>query len=204
MDTTGTPHLPPLLRPLPIAAGSAFDAARAQARAGAEPGTLVWVRRPDRLDCAVVLAPDRPLADTRLSLPVFMLALADALGALGPPRTAVSFRRPGRIVVNGAEVGGVRFATAPDTAEDAIPGWAVVGAGIDVLGTPEDDSPGRHPDRTALREEGFGDLAVPDLLESVGRHLLSWLDVWETEGPAPVRHAWRRRLDPGEPADGNE
>ncbi|HYH20789.1 MAG TPA: biotin/lipoate--protein ligase family protein [Azospirillum sp.] len=194
MTTTDAPHLPPLFRPFPITDGSAFDAARAQAGTGAEPGTLVWSQRPNRLECAVVLAPDRPLVDTRLVVIVFQLALADALAALGPPRTVVSFHVPGRVAVNGADVGAVRFAAPPDAAEDDTPAWAVVGADVDVLGAPDDDSPGRHPDRTALREEGFGDLPVPDLLESVARHLLSWLDVWETEGPEPVRRAWRHRF----------
>jgi len=194
VETIDTPRLPPLLQPIPVE-GSAFDAAYAHAAAGADPGTLTWTPRRDRLDCAVVLAPDRPLAQTRPAVCVVLLALADALGALGPPKVAVRFGWPDRVVVNGALAGGLRFAAPPGVAEAAVPDWAVVGVTVDVLGAADDDSPGLHPERTALREEGFGDLSPLELLESFARHLLARMDAWESDGFAPLRRDWLRHAD---------
>lgn len=193
MDTLDTPTLPPVFRPRPLSDRDPFDAAVAAAQAGAEPGTLFWTPRRDRLEMAVVLAPDRPLADTRNATAVTLVALADALEALGPPNLAIAFDPAGRVLVNGTTVGAVTFAAPPGVAEDAVPDWAVVGVRTDVLGDPDDPDPGRHPDRTALREEGFGDLEAPRLLDSVARHLLFWMDLWENDGFGPVRRAWQGR-----------
>jgi biotin-(acetyl-CoA carboxylase) ligase len=101
----------------------------------------------------------------------------------------LAFSGPDRILVNGGLVGGVRFAAA-EVGEGDMPAWAVIGVSINVLGDPADTDPGRHPDRTTLREEGFGDLTAVMLLESFARHLLSWMDLWENDGDAPVHRAW--------------
>ena len=190
-----TPHLPPLFRPRPLDRGDPFATATTLAAQGEEPGTLVWAARRDRLDMAVILGPDRPLSETRLVIAVTLAALADALDSLGPPNLMVGFGWPDRLLVNGALAGGLRFAASPGTPEDDIPAWAVVGATVDVLGDPDDPDPGRHPDRTALREEGFGDTEAPALLESFARHFLSWMDIWEDAGFQPVQAIWQRRLD---------
>ncbi|HYG91128.1 MAG TPA: biotin/lipoate--protein ligase family protein [Azospirillum sp.] len=185
------PRLPPVFRPVAIAAGDPLRTACSLGEEGAEAGTLVWVTHRERLDCAVVIEPDRPLDRARPALLVALLALADALGAAGPPQVAVGLTWPDRIEVNGALVGGVRFEAPPD--DGGIPAWAVVGATVDVLGNPDDDSPGRHAGWTALREEGFGEVDATSLLEGFARHLLSWMELWENEGFAPIRAAWSRR-----------
>lgn len=198
LDGSGLPQLPPLFRLVPRRDGGAFAAACRDAEAGAEAGTLHWTRRTDLLDAAVVLEPDRPLADTRLAPCVAMLALADALVAHGPPNVKIALGgpegAPDRLLVNGGWIGGVRFAVPEGTRDPDVPGWAVVGFGVDTLGDPDDDSPGRDPTRTALREEGFGELDAAELLESVARHLLAWMDVWENDGDAPILRAWSRAL----------
>lgn len=183
------PRLPPVFRPVPLATGTPLHAAMERAEHGAEAGTLVWTPAPDRLDCAVVIEPDLPLERTRPAVLVALLALADALVSAGPPRADVRAVWPDRITVNGAVAGGVRFAAPMD---GGIPAWAVVAVFVDVLGDPDDDSPGRHPDRTALREEGFGEVDAATLLEGFARHLLSWMDAWENDGFTRVREAWAR------------
>jgi len=195
MDRFDTPTLPPLFRSHSLADGDPIATAMRLAAEGEDPGTLVWARRRDRLDMAVVLGPDRPLSEARRVTAVALVALADAMEALGPPNLDIRYDGSDRVLVNGAVVGGVRLAASPGTAEDEVPGWAVVGAVVDVLGDPDDPDPGRHPDRTALREEGFGDVEAPDLLESFARHFLSWMDIWEDAGFEPVRRVWQRRLD---------
>lgn len=186
------PSLPPAYTPIALEDGDSLPIACAEAAAGAMPGSLFWRRRADRLDCALVLEPDLPLRDTRNIRCAAMLGLADALEALGPPKAMVSFAQPNRVAVNAGFIGEITFAAAPGCAEDAVPAWAVVGAVIDVSGDPEDDAPGLHPDRTALREEGFGDIDAAALLESFARHFLSWLDVWEYDGLQAVQAAWRK------------
>ena len=191
------PRLPPAYRLVAADAGDdTLARACAAAATGAEPGTLVWAPRRDRLDCAIVLSPDRSLVLTRPVLLVGMLGLAGALGGLGPPQTRVTFGWPDRVEVNGAAVGGTRFAAPPPAAGagNDVPAWAVIGAAIDVLGDPDDDAPGRHPDRTTLREEGFDELDTGLLLESFSRHLLSWVGRWQEDGFVPVREAWLRHF----------
>lgn len=193
------PRFPPAYTPIALDQGDSMDIACAEAATGAAPGMLFWRRRPDRLDCAVVLEPDHPLRESRHIRCAAMLALADALGALGPPKVRIAFDPAGHILINGAKAGAVAFTAAPGCAEDDVPAWAVVGVTLDVRGDPDDDSPGLHPDHTALREEGFGDLDAALPLESFARNFLSWIDLWENDGPEAVRAAWRRRASVREP-----
>ncbi|UEM21807.1 biotin/lipoate--protein ligase family protein [Skermanella mucosa] len=187
------PELPPIYQPVTIPRGSAFARALADAAAGAEAGTLVWTRRDDRLDAAVVLEPNEPLAQSLPVTYVALLGLGDALGALGPPNIPVTFGWPDRIEVNGATVGGVRLAAAETRSADAIPDWLVLGISIQIHGFPDDDSPGLSPDRTALHEEGFGEVEALPLLESFSRHFLAWMNSWQEDGFDQVRQAWLSR-----------
>ena len=76
---TGRLELPPAYRELPLReAGDAFGHARKiAAREGA--GTIVWVRRFDTVEFAVVLEPDEPLAAARRVFYLAQCALFDAL-----------------------------------------------------------------------------------------------------------------------------
>src|ERR687889_668608 len=74
-------------------AGDAFaHACRIAERAGA--GTLVWVRRFDLIEFAVVLEPEEPLRSARRAFYCGMNALGDALAAHGPPEREVFFEWP--------------------------------------------------------------------------------------------------------------
>jgi BirA family biotin operon repressor/biotin-[acetyl-CoA-carboxylase] ligase len=194
------PQFPPIYRAVSIARGSAFaHAVNMASEGGAEAGTLVWTRRRDRLDCAVVLEPDQALGASLPVAYVALLGMADALGALGPPNIPVTFGWPDRIEVNGAAVGGVRLVAAESRgAADAVPDWAipdwlVLGVSIQVHGYPDDDSPGLRADRTALHEEGFGEVEALPLLESFSRHFLAWMNTWQDDGFDRVRDAWLAR-----------
>jgi BirA family biotin operon repressor/biotin-[acetyl-CoA-carboxylase] ligase len=189
------PRLPPIYRGVGIARGGAFAHALDRVAGGdVEAGTLVWTRRADRLDCAVVLEPDQPLAASLPVVYVALLGLSDALGALGPPNIPVTFGWPDRIEVNGGTVGGVRVAAAEVRGgADAIPDWMVLGVSVQVHGFPDDDSPGLRADRTALHEEGFGEVETPALLESFSRHFLAWMNTWQDDGFDQVCAAWIAR-----------
>jgi len=197
------PQVPPIYQPQRLGPkADAFAKALAAARAVAEDGTLFWLDRSDRLDCALVLAPEAALAETLQVAYVAMVAAGDALGALAPPIVAVTFRWPDRLLVNGAEVGGLRLAAATVAKPADVPDWLVVGLRIAMRGRPNGASPGRSPDRTNLQEEGCGEIDAQMLLESFSRHLLSWVSRWQDEGFLPVREAWLARaidLRPGNP-----
>ena len=116
------------------------------------------------------------------------LGISDALGALGPPETAVHFLWPATILLNAAEAGRIRAAAA--SGED--PDWLVVGLEL-ALAAPQGQEPGRDPSRTTLAEEGCGEIAAVALLESWSRHTLVWINRWLEDGMAPLHADWRAR-----------
>src|SRR5258708_18713985 len=60
-------------------------------------GTLVWVRRYDLVEFAVVLEPDEPLTSARRALFAGMNAVADAIAAHCPPERDGLFDLPDAI-----------------------------------------------------------------------------------------------------------
>ena len=73
--------------------GDAFaHACRIANEAGA--GTLVWVRRFDLAEFAVVLEPEEPLRSARRAFYCGMNALADAVAAYCPPERELTFAWP--------------------------------------------------------------------------------------------------------------
>src|SRR3546814_9960482 len=105
-------------------AGDAFAHACAVAEEKGA-GSLVWVRRYDLAEFAVVLEPERPLAEARRAFYVGMNALADALGANAPPERPIAVDWPDTIRVDGVLVGGGRLGWPDGVAEDQIPSWLV-------------------------------------------------------------------------------
>ncbi len=196
------PALPPLLTGVRVdAAVDPMTKAIAAAASGVDAGTLFWADREDRLDAAIVFAPETPL---RQALPIFYAAavgLGDALGALAPPEVAVTWVWPDRVRVNGADAGALRLAAATDDAK-AEPDWLVVAVTlqIDSLDQVHGCEPGRRPDVTSLRDEGCAELSRTRLLESWSRHLLVWTNRLLDDGFRPVHDAWRIRAERlGEP-----
>lgn len=175
-------------------AGDVLALGREAAAAGAEPGMLLIGENDALCDLALVLAPDRPRAECRAVLPLAMLAMADALVALGPPLKEVAFAWPDRLLVDGAEVGRARLALAAAESPDAVPDWGVVGLDLRLRLPPEAGEPGSMPAITALHEEGFGDVGVADIIESFARHFLHWMHRWTEEGIAPLVLHYRARL----------
>ncbi len=192
----GLPDLPSVFTPI-IALREAGDAmARAMAEAprhGA--GTLAWVRSWSRIEAAVVLEPEQPLAAARPALLAAMTAFADAAGAFGPPEVPLTFDWPSGIRVNGGLVGQARFAAAPGGAEDAVPDWVVVGIEV-AFADPAATDPGRDPGRTTLFEEGFADTTPAEMTAAWARHLMATLADWQGRGFRVVAERYLARLDP--------
>ena len=189
-DKVGQPSFPPLLRGEEVA-GDPLGQAASRAMTGADPGLLVWARRADAMQAAIVLAPEQPLAE---AIGVFLaapVALGDALGALAPPEVAVHYVWPGGILVNGAGCGRARAAAA--TADPAaVPDWLVLGVEMPFL-PPEGREGGENPDETCLFAEGCGEVPPLALLESWSRHMLVRIRSFVDDGIAPLHAAWRAR-----------
>ncbi len=178
--------------------GDAF--AHAQARA-AELGaaSLVWVRRFDLVEFAVVLEPEEPLATARLAHYAGMNALADTLAAHVPPERGLVFGWPDAILVDGGLVGGGRTAWPDGAAEAEVPDWLVFGAMIRLSARLDFDSGARMVGfgaGAALDELGAADVTATDLVESFPRHLMRNIHDWTNAGPKAVARRWLDRLSP--------
>jgi biotin-(acetyl-CoA carboxylase) ligase len=184
---TSGPMFPPLMQGINAAGADPFEAACAEAAQGCDAGTILYDVTPERLQAAIVLAPEVALADAAAMLPLTGVAVQNALGALGPSELAVHLCWDGPIRVNGAVCGGLRAATdMADPTEE--PGWLVTG--FELVFTRPQIAGGDTPDETDLMSEGCGDLTPTDLLESWSRHLLNWISRWESEGMGPLHAEW--------------
>jgi biotin-(acetyl-CoA carboxylase) ligase len=187
--------LPPPYRLVTLReAGDAFRHAQAiAAKEGA--GTIVWVRRFDLVEFAVILEPDEPLAAARRTLYAGLAALADALASHAPPETLISFEWPDAIFVEGGLVGGVQLGW-PEGDEKATPDWLVFGVMLRAVDLAAGE-PGMRPLSAALEDEGFDDLGPGRLIANFARHFMVMLDAWQQEGFRPVMESYLPRL----PAD---
>ncbi|MCE0505376.1 hypothetical protein LR948_08440 [Roseivivax sp. GX 12232] len=176
---SAAPGFPPLLRGQALPGGRPYAEACAAARAGAEPGLVLYDPLGADLQAALVFAPEVPRREAAVMLPLAGVALQNALGSVAPPEVALHLGWDGAVLVNGGRAGRLRAAAAPGP-EDAVPDWLVIGLELR-FEAPEDDG-GLRPGETALYAEGCGELTPLPLLESWTRHLLHWLHDWETDG----------------------
>lgn len=200
-----TVSLPPrrLMLPPPYAqhwldAGDVLDAAVARAP-GEGAGTLVWqwvagAGGPGRLDFAVVLEPDMPLAQARLAFAAGMAATCEALAAHCPPERPLRIRWPSEIRFDTNRLGGARLAVAPGTDEADTPDWMVFA--VELIGDRDHlEAPGAFPGSISLKEEDFGD--PPAIVESFAAHLMLLFDRWKHDGPQAVAARLAARLEEG-------
>jgi len=172
--------------------GDAFShACEIAAEAGA--GTLVWVRRYDLVEFAVVLEPSEPLRTARRAFYAGMVALTDALRAYAPPNKSVSIDWPDAIRIDGGLVGGGRLGWPTPAEEDEAPPWLVFGAMIRTVSV-TDAELGIHPLSSALEQEGFGDAGAVQVTESFARHLMLTTDAWQVDGFDCVAREFLSRL----------
>ncbi|SEP92591.1 Biotin-(acetyl-CoA carboxylase) ligase [Loktanella sp. DSM 29012] len=177
------PDFPPLFRGQDCAGTCPVTAAIAAGQAGADPGLVCYDLAGDRLRAAILFAPEVPLAQAAIMLPLCAVGFQNALGTLAPPVVAIHLGWDGNIYVNGGRCGELTL-HAPDCAGDAAPDWLVIGLTLDLW--PRDTEGGASPDQTTLYAEGCAEVAAPDLLSAWVRHSLSWLDTWTHDGPAPL------------------
>lgn len=195
------PRFPPLLTGHGVKApGSAFDAACQGAETGGySAADIIWARSTSRIEMALVLEPEvvRPIA--LQMVPLFELAVIEALGALMPPKTSILLRWPLELIVNGGVAGRFRFAAAPCD-NDSVPDWMVVGVEIDLAGGVRDGEPGDVRDRTTLFDEGSAEHTRSDFLEVIGAYALSWINAWQDGGQPVFAENWVCRVEGHEDA----
>jgi Biotin/lipoate A/B protein ligase family len=178
--------------------GDAFAYAQEiAARRGA--GTLVWVKRFDLVEFAVVLEPEEPLVSARRAFYVGMNAMADSLAVHCPPEKPIHFGWPDSMTFDHGMIGGGRLAWPRDAAEDQPPEWLVF-AGMMRTAVIRDKAsgvslePGTWSIGTALEVEGFEGIDAGQLVESFCRHLMVHVDAWIERGFRKVGREWLARL----------
>lgn len=197
MSSSGLTLPPPFSLVSLREAGDAFaHASTIAGEAGA--ATLVWTRRFDLAEFAVVLEPQEPLATARRAIYAGANALADTVAAHAPPQRAVSFDWPDALRVDGALVGGVRLGWPDHAAEHEVPDWLVFGAMLRTV-VMRAGEPGLRPLLGGLDEQGFEELSPASVVEGWTRYFLREMHAFEDRGFGAVRDRWLERA-PGIPA----
>ena len=188
-----TLDLPPLFRLVSLReAGHAFAHAKEiAAKEGA--GTIVWVRRFDLVEFALVVEPDESLKSARRTIYAGLSALIDALAALAPPEKYIVFDWPAAILIDGGLVGGGELAWPKGAAENERPEWLVFGAMVRTAALVPLE-PGFNPNVSNLEDEGFTELGAGRLVESFARHFMATVDLWQEKGFLEVAKAYLQRL----------
>jgi biotin-(acetyl-CoA carboxylase) ligase len=161
------------------------------AEAGA--GTLVWVRRYDLVEFAVVLEPDEPLRSARRAFFAGMNALADAIAAHCPPEREVTFDWPDAIRFDAGLLGGGRLGWPAECTEDDIPEWLVFGVilrAASMAHVPEVQA----ASGVSLLGEGFEMVDTDAIIESFSRHLMTAFDRWKERGFDAIARDYLERL----------
>ena len=186
--------LPPGFRAVPLREHrDAFGHAQAIA-ADDGAGTLVWVRRFDIVEAAVVLEPEQPLQEARFALYAGMNAMADALSLYCPPEKPLAFAWPDTLLLDGGIIGGCRLAWPEGASESEPPDWLVLG--VNVRSTVHVPSQQIFTKGTSLETEGFEIMDGHLILASFARHLMAAFDGWRAKGVTSVADRYLARMLP--------
>jgi biotin-(acetyl-CoA carboxylase) ligase len=162
-------------------------------------GTLVWTRRFDIVEWALVVEPDEPLRTARRVLYAGMNALADAVAVHCPPEKPVVFGWPDTLQLDGGIVGGVQLVVPEGAAEEDVPPWLAMGfmlrSFVHVKGGSDATSLDLPLVRgTSLESEGFEIMDGAALIGSFARHFMVYVDRWQELGFAAVGRTYLERL----------
>lgn len=167
-------------------------------KAGA--GTLVWVRRYDLVEFAVILEPDEPLGSARRAFFAGMNAVADAIAAHCPPEREVSFGWPDTIRFDGGLLGGARLGCPQHCAEDDVPAWLVFGVILRAADMAHINEV-QAASGVTLVGEGFEMIETDAIIESFSRHLMTAFDRWNERGFDAIARDYLERLPKRSPGE---
>lgn len=189
------PAFPPLITGHKLAADVALaewvEARAADGRFGA--GDLTWSDDPDRLHFALVLEPETARERSQEILFAAMVAVGDAIGALGPPEVAVTYQWPSIILLNDARIGFVDLQIS-ESEQENVPDWMILSIELAMRPKRGQPEPGSDVSVTTLWDEGCGDLSCTRLLESISRHLVNYIHNWSEDGFKSIHELWWGRL----------
>ena len=160
------------------------------AEAGA--GTLIWVRRYDLVEFAVVLEPDEPLQSARRAFFAGMNALADAIAAHCPPEREVAFDWPDAIRFDAGLLGGGRLGWPRDCAESDVPNWLVFGVILRADMVHLDEL--QAASGVSMLGAGFEMVDTDAIIGSFARHLMTAFDRWKERGFDAIARDYLERL----------
>jgi BirA family biotin operon repressor/biotin-[acetyl-CoA-carboxylase] ligase len=177
---------------------STNEEARRLAAAGAPHGTVVWARRqtagrgrrgrswvsePGNLFVSFLLRPSRPAAEAAQISFLSALAVGEALDRFRPVDTALAYKWPNDVLLDGSKVSGILLESAAGGPSGLA--WLVVGIGINLA---------HHPDDVERPAAHVGAGAKPEaVLAVLAERLAHWLARWEREGFGPARDVWLAR-----------
>jgi hypothetical protein len=156
-------------------------------------GTLVWVRRYDLVEFAVVFEPDEPLVSARRALFAGMNAAADAIAAHCPPEREVSFAWPDVIRFDAGLLGGARLGWPTDCAETDVPAWLVFGVMLRAADMAHVEE-AQAAAGVSLLSEGFEMIDTDAIIGSFARHLMTAFDRWNERGFEAIARDYLERL----------
>jgi biotin-(acetyl-CoA carboxylase) ligase len=156
-------------------------------------GTLVWVRRYDLVEFAVVLEPDEPLVSARRACFAGMNAVADAIAAHCPPERDVGFSWPDAIMFDGGLLGGARLGWPADCAEGEVPAWLVFGVILRTADMAHVEE-AQAAAGVSLLSEGFAMIDTDAIIGSFARHLMTAFDRWNERGFEAIARDYLERL----------
>ena len=156
-------------------------------------GTLVWVRRYDLVEFAVVLEPDEALASARRALFAGMNAVADAIAAHCPPERDVAFEWPDAIRFDAGLLGGARLGWPVDCAETEVPAWLVFGVILRAADMVHLDEV-QAASGVSMLGAGFEMVDTDAIIGSFARHLMTAFDRWNEDGFDAIARDYLARL----------
>jgi hypothetical protein len=159
-------------------------------------GTLVWVRRYDLVEFAVVLEPDEPLQSARRAFFAGMNAIGDAIAAHCPPERNVSFDWPDAIRFDAGLLGGARLGWPPDCGEAAVPAWLVFGVILRAADMVQLDEM-QAASGVSMLGAGFEMIDTDAIIGSFARHLMTAFDRWQERGFSAIAKDYLERLPRG-------
>ena len=161
--------------------------------ADAGAGTLIWVRRYDLVEFAVVLEPDEALLSARRAFFAGMNAVADAIAAHCPPERDLSFDWPDTVRFDGGLLGGGRLGWPRDCAETEVPPWLVFGVILRAADM-ADVAEVQAAAGVSLLGEGFEMIDTDAIVGSFARHLMTAFDRWNERGFEAIARDYLERL----------
>jgi len=156
-------------------------------------GTLIWVRRYDLVEFAVVLEPAEPLSSARRAFFAGMNAVGDAIAAHCPPEREVSCVWPDAIRFDAGLLGGARLGWPSDCGEADVPAWLVFGVILRAADMAHIDEV-QAASGVSLLSAGFEMIDADAIIGSFARHLMTAFDRWNERGFEAIAKDYLERL----------